>query len=113
MPELLVFAVLALHGLACTVALVFFIWRAARWRDLRWAELRLAEAVPDKVEPPYDPASVDAHPAAEIFPIMAEHFPAEYVRYRLGRLGVIERRWVWETCCAIRDARTEIEEICS
>ena len=112
MTELLVFAVLALHGLCCTVALGLFLWRAARWRDRQLASAPPAAVVPEKLEPPYEPAR-GPQPAAEIFPIMAEHFPVEYARYRRGELGYPERRWVWEACCAVRDARVEIEELCS
>jgi hypothetical protein len=44
---------------------------------------------------------------------MAEHYPAAHERYRLGSMESAERLHVWDACCAIHDARSEIEELCS
>ena len=52
-------------------------------------------------------------PSREIVEIMAEHYPVAYERYRLGRMESSERLQVWDACCAIHDARFEIEELCS
>lgn len=106
------FAVLALHGILCTAILVAYLWRAARWREARW---EIPEpGAPDKLEPP-DLAypELEEYPAAEIFGIMREFFPTEHERYLAGRLGYAERRWVWQACCSIHDARVEIDELCS
>lgn len=114
MIELFVLAVLALHGLACTVILTLVIWRAARWRDARSIGRGDWPLAPEKLEPPdFDEPFLDAYPADEIFSIMAEHFPVEYARYRRGELPHAERSEVWDTCCAIHDARFDIEELCS
>jgi len=108
--ELLAVAVLALHGIVCAIVLAVYLWRTARRREAR----RPNPAAPDKLEPP-DLAYLDAerYSASEIFAIMREFFPDEYERYRSGRLGFVERRWTWDACCSIHDARAEIEEICS
>lgn len=107
MLEFFVVAVLALHGLVCTVILIVVLWKSAARRDLDWPVDAHCPIVPEKIEPP------ERYSAAEIIPIMAEHFPEEYERYRRGELPRPSRRRVWDTCCAIRDAREEIEELCS
>lgn len=105
--ELVVLVALALYGIGCTAVLVAVM--AGRGDDPE-----PLPTAPDKLEPPDARWSAgEAYPADEIFPIMAEHFPAEYARYRAGRLGYRERRRVWDACCSIHDARAEIEEICS
>ncbi|HUP01033.1 MAG TPA: hypothetical protein VM737_05870 [Gemmatimonadota bacterium] len=101
MLEFFVVAVLALHGLVCTVILVLVLWRSSRRRDL---ELSDSSPAPDPVE---------SYPPGEIIPIMAEHFPEEYEHFRRGDLPLPTRSRLWETCCAIRDARQEIEDLCS
>ena len=126
MLEFFVVAVLALHGLVCTVILILVLWKSARRRDLDWAVDSDGRTVPEKIEPPEtpivaeDPLSIaggtyssQRYPAAEILPIMAEHFPEEYERYKRGELPRPSSRRLWDTCCAIRDAREEIEELCS
>ncbi|MBW3660813.1 MAG: hypothetical protein KY397_04175 [Gemmatimonadetes bacterium] len=106
--ELVILGALALYGILCTTALVAIMARGRR------EDVDPSPPAPEKLEPPEArwPA-LERHPVGAIFPIMAEHFPAEYERYRDGRLGYRERRQVWETCCAIHDARIEIEELCS
>jgi len=113
MVELLAVGVLALHGIVCSMILVVYLWRAARLRESGWP-MPSAPAAPDKLEPP-DLAGfeVESYPAPEIFAVMRDYFPAEYERYRSGRLGYIERRWTWDACCSILEARAEIEELCS
>ena len=112
MIEILAVAVLALHGIVCAAILVVFVRRAARARDARW-EIPVSTA-PDKIEPPdLGLPDLDRNPAPEVFAIMREYFPEEYERHRSGQLGYAERRWLWEACCSIRDARSEIEELCS
>jgi hypothetical protein len=113
MVELVAVAVLALHGIVCSMILVVYLWRAAKWREARWS-IGPAAAAPDKLEPP-DLAyfAVEGYSAPEIFAIMREYFPTEYERYHSGRLGYIERRWTWDACCSILEARAEIEELCS
>jgi hypothetical protein len=110
--EVLVVVAIALHGLVCSVILLAYLWRAARWRDSAWPILD--RTAPEKLEPPdqgfLDPERV---PASEILTIMREFFPVEYDRYRSGRLGYAERRWLWEACCSIHEAKAEIEELCS
>ncbi|MFN2383516.1 MAG: hypothetical protein ABR559_04560 [Gemmatimonadota bacterium] len=116
MIEIALIAVLALHGIVCTTILAVVLWRAARFRETQWPALPLPVLVeaPDKLEPPTQSYEArERYPAETIFPIMAEYFPIEYDRYRAGRLGYAERRWVWEACCAICNARSEIEELCS
>ena len=112
MVEVLVVAVLALHGILCSAILLVYLWRAARWRDSAWS--MPDGAAPEKLEPP-DPSLFDPErvPASEILTIMREFFPDEYDRYRSGRLGYSERRWLWDACSSIHEARTEIEELCS
>lgn len=92
--EVVLLGLLALHGIACTAALVACIGRVAPWPA------------------PPDDAALARHPPEAIFPIMAEFFPAEFRRYREGRLESVERGRAWEASCAIFDARTEIDEIC-
>ena len=113
MVELLAVGVLALHGILCSVILALYLWRSARWRDGRWPIGEGGKA-PDKVEPPEPPyPDSESYSADEIFAIMREFFPDEYERFRSGRLGYVERRWTWDACCSIHDAREEIEELCS
>jgi hypothetical protein len=112
--ESLVIAALALNGILCTAALVWFLRYAGQRRDREWlAELALFD-LPDKLEPPgFELESYGRYPFREIAEIMAEHYPVAYERYRLGRMESSERRQVWDACCAIHDARFEIEELCS
>lgn len=72
-----------------------------------------AAQAPEKLEPPYGFPEVEPVSEAEIFDIMREFYPEEHERYRSGRLGYAERRWLWEACTAIHEARAEIEELCS
>jgi hypothetical protein len=110
--ETLVIAALALNGILCTAALVWLLRRAGRRRDREW-ELALFD-LPDKLEPPgFELESFGRYPSREIADIMAEHYPVAYERYRLGRMEPNERQQVWDACCAIHDARFEIEELCS
>lgn len=113
MIEIVAVAVLALHGILCSAILVVYLWRVARWREERWS-IPPAPNAPDKLEPP-DRAypELERYSAAEIFAIMREFFPEEYERYRTGRLGYVERRWTWDACCSVHEARAEIEELCS
>ena len=109
MIELFVLALLALHGLACTMILALLIWRSARQRDLR-EEF----TVPDKLEPPDLPyPALESHPVDEVFAVMGDCFPDRFVAYVEGRLTPAEQRDLWAMCCAIHDARAEIEELCS
>ncbi|MGH7572406.1 MAG: hypothetical protein ACREMK_11275 [Gemmatimonadota bacterium] len=109
MIEFFVFALLALHGLACTTILALLLWRSARQRDRVHSV-----AVPEKLEPPDLPyPALEGHPADEIFAIMAECFPRGYEMYVTARLSAAEERELWTMCCAVHDARTEIEELCS
>ena len=114
MIETFVIAALALNGILCTAALIWLLRRAGRRRDREWiAELAPFEA-PEKLEPPdLGLDSLVRDPAREIVEIMAEHYPVAYERYRLGRMDPAERRQVWDACCAICEARVEIEELCS
>ena len=113
MLEDAIIAVLALNGTLCTAALVWLLRRAARRRDKEWPELPWFD-LPDKLEPPGPDAEFfGRYPSAEIFSIMAEHYPAAHERYRLGSMESAERLHVWDACCAIHDARSEIEELCS
>jgi len=110
--ELAAVLVLALHGILCSAILVVYLWREARRRDDGWPPAY--PGAPDKLEPPdLDYPDSESYPAAEIFAIMREYFPDAYDRYRTGRLGYVERRWTWQSCCSIHDARAEIEELCS
>ncbi|MGH7550713.1 MAG: hypothetical protein ACREMD_03380 [Gemmatimonadota bacterium] len=109
MIELFVFALLALHGLACTTILALLLWRSARQRDLDQMVV-----VPEKLEPPDLPyPALEGHPPGEIFAIMAECFPRGYETYVTARLSAAEQRELWTMCCAVHDARAEIEELCS
>lgn len=114
MIESLVIAALALNGILCTAALVWLLRSAGRRRDREWAaDLALVD-LPDKLEPPgFDLESYGRYPSREIVEIMAEYYPVAYERYRLGRMESSERLQVWDACCAIHDARFEIEELCS
>ncbi len=109
--ELVAVAVLALHGILCSAILGVYLWHQARARDAR-PEHR--PEAPEKLEPP-DLGYLDAerYPAREIFAIMREFFPDEYERYRSGRMGFVERRWTWDACRSLQEARAEIEELCS
>lgn len=114
MLEDVIIAALALNGIFCTAALVWLLVRAARRRDRDWPPEPPAFDLPDKLEPPGPEAeSFGRYPSAEIFSIMAEHYPAAYDRYRMGRMESAERLQLWDACCAIHDARVEIEELCS
>ncbi|CAN5254880.1 hypothetical protein BH18GEM1_BH18GEM1_16700 [soil metagenome] len=117
MLEFFVVAVLALHGLACTVILIFVLWRTARRRDLSWPEPLQLLAVPEKIELPdtasFGGMSFDGYASEEILPILAEHFPEEYASYRRGELPYGVSTETWATCCAIHEALLEIEELCS
>ena len=109
MIELFVFALLALHGMACTAILALLLWRSAHLRDRREAF-----AAPEKLEPPDLPyPALESHPADEVFAVMADCFPDAFVAYVEGRLGPSEQRDLWTMCCAVHDARAEIEELCS
>lgn len=109
MIEFFVFALLALHGLACTTILALLVWRSARQRDRRPAVV-----VPEKLEPPDLPyPALESHPSEEIFAIMTECFPRGYELYVTGRLAPSDERELWAMCCAVHDARAEIEELCS
>ena len=109
MIEFFVFALLALHGLACTAIMALLVWRSARQRDREQAVV-----VPEKLEPPDLPyPDLEAHPAGEIFAIMVECFPRGYEMYVTARLPAVEERELWTMCCAVHDARAEIEELCS
>jgi hypothetical protein len=110
--EIVVIFALALNGIVCTAALVWLLGRAGRRREREWPAETFLFQVPDKIEPP-DPDPFGAYPAREILDIMAEHYPGAYARYRSGRLDTFERIDVWDACCAIHDARFEIEELCS
>jgi len=109
MIELFVLVVLSLSGIVGTAALAFALVRSGWLRDRRLAE-RPASGHPEP--PSRDYPSMERHPPEEIFPIMREFFPATYERYRQDELDDEERRWAWDSCCAIFDARVEIEEIC-
>ncbi|MGH7403894.1 MAG: hypothetical protein ACREKQ_15810 [Candidatus Rokuibacteriota bacterium] len=109
MIEFFVFALLALHGLACTTIMALLVWRSARQRDRGQAV-----SVPEKLEPPDLPyPDLEGHASAEIFAIMAECFPRRYEMYVTARLSAEAERELWLMCCAVHDARAEIEEICS
>jgi hypothetical protein len=112
--EALVIAALALNGILCTAALVWLLRRAGLRRDREWvAELALFD-LPDKLEPPgFELEPPGRYPSREIVDIMAEHYPVAFERYRLGSMERAERAQVWDACCAIHDARYEIEELCS
>ncbi len=110
MIEFFVFALLALHGLACTTIMALLVWRSARQRDRR----QVSVVVPEKLEPPDLPyPALEGRPAGEIFAIMAECFPHGYELYVTDRLGAADQRELWIMCCAVHDARAEIEELCS
>ena len=110
MIELFVFALLALHGLACTAILALLIWKSARERDRQHEQV----GAPDKLEPPDLPyPMLESHPADEIFAVMGDCFPEAYGAYFEGRLTPTEQRDLWTMCCAVHDARAEIEELCS
>ena len=111
--EFAVFALLALHGILCTAALVTLLLRAEQRRPPAPDGVDAPEKLepPEDLEPPFE--AVPGESSEVVFAIMAEFFPDEYGRYRAGGLGYAERRWAWEAACAIRDARVEIEEICS
>ena len=114
MLEIVVIAALALNGILCTAVLVWFLARAARRRDRDWPVEIPAFDLPDKLEPPdLDPDPFGRYLSPEIFSIMAEHYPAAYDRFRSGQMDAADRERVWEACCAIHDARFEIEELCS
>lgn len=112
--EIVVIAALALNGILCTAALVWLLGRAGRRREQDWPAEAPAFDIPDKLEPPspeLDPFG--SHSWTEILAIMAEHYPVTYARFHAGRLDPLERTEVWDACCAIHDARFEIEELCS
>lgn len=113
MLEDAIIAALALNGILCTAALVWLLRRAGRRRDRDWPVELACFDLPDKLEPPDPAESFGRYPSSEIFSIMAEYYPAAYERYRFGRLESSERVQVWDACCAIHDARFEIEELCS
>lgn len=103
--ELVILGLLALYGILCTTALVAAL---ARGRPDRSTPPPL---VPEKIEvPETDWPPLEGENPNDILPILAEHFPEHYERYRRGDPP---ERWIWETCRAIRDARPEIEELCS
>lgn len=108
--EPVILGFLALAGIVCTALLAFALVHSG-WRfDQR---RRVEEPDPPSAPvSPFDGPGMERYRAEEILPIMREHFPVEYERYRLRVIGVEERRWVWKSCCAILDARLEIEEIC-
>ena len=90
----MVIGLIGTSGLLCTLLLVIMAARSSRaWGD--------------------DARSAARYPVSDIFPIMAEHFPETYERYRKGRLPRAELDETWVACCAIYDARAEIEELCS
>jgi hypothetical protein len=112
--ELFLIAILALHGFASTAILIVMLWHASRRHEARWNELPVSHAPLDKFDPPdLSYPLLERYPTTEIFPIMAEHFPEQYERYRRGQLSYVERQNAWENCCTIHDARAEIEELCS
>lgn len=116
MTEFFILAFLALAGFMCTGLLGTMLWRSARYREIHLGEHALTGEIQplDELEPPDIPyLLLELYPPSEILPIMAEFFPAEYRRFRRGASDYAERRWVWEACGAIRDAREEIEELCS
>ncbi len=114
MLELFLIAILALHGLASTAILIVMLWHVSRRHEPRWSELGVSCPTPDKLDPPdLSYPLLERYPTTEIFPIMAEHFPEHYERYRRGQLSYVERQRAWENCCTIHDARAEIEELCS
>lgn len=114
MVEIVVIAALALNGIVCTAALVWLLRRAGRQRDRDWPAEAFFFDLPDKLEPPAsDPDPFGDDPSPEILSIMAEHYPVAYARLRAGRLDTLARIEVWDACCAIHDARFEIEELCS
>jgi len=107
--ELFVLLIISLIGIVSTAGLAFTLVRSGWLRDRRLAE-RSPLRIPEP--PPRDYPAMERHAAEEIFPIMREFFPATYERYRQGELDDEERRWAWDSSCAIFDARVEIEEIC-
>jgi hypothetical protein len=114
MIEDVIIAALALNGILCSAALVWLLRRAARRHDSEWPPEAPMFELPDKIEPfGADGGSFERYPASEIFSIMEEHYPNAYERYQSGRMESAERLHVWEACCAIHDARFEIEELCS
>ena len=114
MLEDAIIAALALNCILCTAALVWLLRRAGKRHDSEWPAEHPANELPDKIELTYlDIDSFGRYPVSEICSIMAEHYPAAYERYRTGRMESAERLQVWDACCAIHDARFEIEELCS
>ena len=114
MLEDAIIAALALDGILCTAALVWLLRRAGQRHDSEWPAEHPATEPPDKIELAYlDIDSFGRYPVSEICSIMAEHYPAAYERYRMERMESAERLQVWDACCAIHDARFEIEELCS
>lgn len=111
MIEPMILGFLALAGIVCTAILAFVLVHSG-WRFDRRRTVGTEPDPPSPPVSPFDDLAMERYRPEEIFPIMREHFPAEYARYREGELGAEERRWVWESCCAIFDARVEIEEIC-
>lgn len=110
MIEFFVFALLALHGLACTTILALLVWRSARQRDGGQATV----VAPEELEPPDLPyPALEGRPSGEIFAIMAECFPRGYELYVTDRLAAADQGELWTMCCAVHDARAEIEELCS
>lgn len=110
MIELFIFALLALHGLACTTILALLLWKSARERDHHHEDL----PVPSELEPPDVPYPVlERHPADEVFAVLGDCFPDSYVAWFEGRLTPAEQQDLWTMCCAVHDARAEIEELCS
>ncbi len=109
-----IIAALALNGILCTAALVWLLRRAGQRHDREWPAEHPTVELPEKIELfDLDLDSFGRYPVSEICSIMAEHYPAAYERYRLGRMETSERLQVWDACCAIHDARFEIEELCS
>lgn len=98
MVEFFAVAVLALHGLAWSAILILMLFRTSQRRDREWPEVRRLPS---------------AHPAHAVLPILAEHFPEEYDRYRRRGDAKGLSSDTWATCCAILDARAEIEDLCS
>jgi hypothetical protein len=109
-----IIAALALNGILCTAALIWLLRRAGLRHDREWPAEHPTVELPDKLELlDLDGDSFGRYPVSEICSIMAEHYPAAFERYRTGRMESNERLQVWDACCAIHDARFEIEELCS
>ncbi|HET6637643.1 MAG TPA: hypothetical protein VFH82_02555 [Gemmatimonadota bacterium] len=114
MLEDAIIAALALNGILCTAALIWLLRRAGLRHDREWPAEHPTVELPDKLELlDLDGDSFGRYPVSEICSIMAEHYPAAFERYRTGRMESNERLQVWDACCAIHDARFEIEELCS